>query len=94
MPTVDGAPPIAGFDDLMTEQEVLDMFGISRSTLMKWRYGRDNKPEMPYIRLNNRIFISKQQLAWWLNEVQKSVDPYHYKFRNRNIKGLKHAGKA
>jgi hypothetical protein len=91
MPYIEGAPPIASLDDLMTQAEVMEFFGVHKTTLTKWRLGYDNKPEMPYLRLNNIVYISRDQLVWWLNLLQHQVDPYHSAMRRRtnNKKGLK-----
>lgn len=88
MPYVDGAPDIANIeDDLITREQLAELFGISVATLDKWRWGREGKPIMPFVRLGTRVMFSKTQMIWWLNQYQKQLDPYLEDRKQRKKEG-------
>jgi hypothetical protein len=91
MPTEPDAPLIASLDDLMTTDEAAKFFNVSKKTVDMWRYGREQAaPKLPYFRLANKIYLSRAQLVWWLNEWQKRViDKYHVDRMRRLEKGIK-----
>lgn len=91
MPTVEGAPLIANYDDdLITKQDVATKFGVSLGTVDQWRYGRQGTmPRIPYLRLGNVMYFSKVQVTWWMNEYQKQVDPYYEERMRRLREGIR-----
>jgi hypothetical protein len=90
MPTVEGAPDILNIeDDLIDKDDLAKIFGIAPITLDAWRWGREGKPMMPFVRLGNRIVFSKTQMTWWLNTYQKQVDPYHEDRVRRKQEGIR-----
>jgi NitT/TauT family transport system substrate-binding protein len=59
--------------NLLTLQEVMDILGVSRSTIDRWR----KQKRMPYIKIGKEIFIDKEHLQKWLylhNTVIASAD--------------------
>ena len=53
-------PNLKNMDDILTEKEVLDLLGIKRSTLDKFRY----KEELPFCKIShtNRIYLVQDVL--------------------------------
>lgn len=93
MPYVEGAPPIANIEgDLITGEELAELFKVSIATFDKWRWGRDGKPMIPFVRLGHNLFYSRTQMAWWMNEVQKIPDAHH-EDRKQRIKEGKLVGR-
>lgn len=45
-------------DKLLTSQEVMELFGISSTTLQKWR----NKNKIPFTRIDDKIFYDKAEI--------------------------------
>lgn len=90
MPTVEGVPPIANFeDDLVTLEYLAERFNVSPKTVTQWRYGRQGRmPLMPFIRLGNTTYFSKVQITWWVNELQKQPDPYFIERMRRIREGI------
>lgn len=91
MPTFEGAPPIANYDDdLITREEFAKKFLVSPVTVDHWRYGRQGTmPPIPYFRLGNTMYFSKVQITWWMNELQKQPDPYFAERMRRLKEGIK-----
>jgi hypothetical protein len=91
MPTVEGAPLIANYDDdLITKEQLAEKFHVSPATVDQWRYGRQGTmPRIPYLRLGNTMYFSKAQVTWWMNEFQKQVDPYFEDRMRRLREGIK-----
>jgi hypothetical protein len=79
MPISNDAPPVVTFEDLMTEEEVLALFRVGKTALREFRFGGREKthPMLPYLRLHNRTWFFKNQIAWWLGEMQKLPDLKH-----------------
>lgn len=91
MPTAEGAPLIANYDDdLITKEQLAEKFKVSPATIDQWRYGRQGTmPRIPYLRLGNTMYFSKTQVTWWLNEFQKQHDPYYEERMRRLREGIK-----
>lgn len=91
MPWIEGAPPIANYDeDLITREELAAKFKVTPVTVDHWRYGRGGTmPPMPYIRLGNTMYFSKVQIVWWLNQYQQQPDPYFIERMRRLKEGIK-----
>jgi hypothetical protein len=91
VPTVEGAPLIASYDDdLITKEQLAAKFNVSLATVDAWRYGaRTSMPRIPYLRLGNAIYFSKTQVTWWLNQYQQQIDPYHADRMRRLREGIK-----
>lgn len=81
-------PDLQDMDDLISQSEVLEFFGITRSTLDNWRYGRygDKQPRFPYLRIGGKLFYSKTQIIWWMNRMQKEVVDAYRAARLKRIK--------
>lgn len=86
MPYVEGFPLIEAFEtDLITREELAKAFGVGTTTVDKWRYGRDQYPQLPYFRLGRQMYFSKAQVTHWLDLVQRSPDVY-FEDRKRRLK--------
>jgi len=53
-------------DKLLSSEEVMQLLGISTTTLQKWR----NDGKIPFTRIDNKIFYSKAEVLQALSETK------------------------
>lgn len=61
--------------DLLTQEQVGDLFGVTKSTVRDLMRGHKGKPPLPYVRLGKAPLFSRRQVARWLRDVQEQHDP-------------------
>lgn len=88
MPRTPDVPDIESMDDIITRDELIAFFGVVASSVDHWRYGYKDWPLLPYLRIGRRVYFSKRQVVWWMNEMQKLTDIFHSAAVNRR-KGKK-----
>lgn len=69
LPALDHTNP----NELMTRQEVADLFGVTKRTIMDTAHKM--KPPIPYIRMFRKVFYSRRQVFWWIAQIQALPDP-------------------
>jgi len=71
-------PPITDYDQIIGLADVCELMGISRATLRKYMRGIAGKQRiapLPYVRVGGALYFYKDQIAWWLRQIQEQPDP-------------------
>ncbi len=77
-------PKLESLDDLISEADLIEFLGVNKRAIQSWRYGKDGKPMLPYVRVAKQIWYFKPQVVWWLNDWQNNViDRYRVEHRKR-----------
>lgn len=79
-------PPIQSFDDLMTEDQLCEFLDVKKTALTGWRYGRDGRVELPFIKLATKRWYSKTQVIWWMNQWQLATIEKYRRDRQKRLK--------
>lgn len=88
MQNFEGVPEIVDFDDLITRDDLAKFLDLSTQRLDRWRWGSEGRPPIPYLRLK-KIYFSKKQVIWWLNQVQRNMpDKYRLDREKRLERGI------
>lgn len=72
-------PPLVRREDLLTNEDICEMFGWRPLTVAKYRT-RENLP-MPYVHIGEKYFYIWPQIAQWLNAIQMENLPYEAELR-------------
>ncbi|HTG70474.1 MAG TPA: helix-turn-helix domain-containing protein [Candidatus Udaeobacter sp.] len=54
---------------LLTLQEAMNVFGVSRATIDRWRHNK----QLPFIKIGKEVFIDAKQLETWIRSYSTSV---------------------
>ena len=73
---------------LLTLQEAMNIFGISRATIDRWRQNK----QLPFIKIGKEVFIEAGQLESWIQSY--STNPKQRQIKNERYLGLRSAIKA
>ena len=89
----DKPPLIESLEELLTREQLAQMFDVSEKTIDQWRYGRGSIAEpLPYMRFAGRLYFWRGAILWWLNKQTERPD-FYYIDRMRRLKEGKKVGR-
>lgn len=85
--SADDRPSIESTDEMISRADVAAILGITVRRVSDAMY-RINPP-IPYVRAFRRLFFSKRQVGWWLQQIQDQPDSVAISVRHakRELKG-------
>lgn len=80
-------PNIESSDEIIGRQDVATILGITVRRVSDAMYRMN--PPIPYVRAFRRLFFSKRQIGWWLQQIQDQPDSVAISVRHakRELKG-------